>query len=99
DGALPAVSLASPMLTLRTQPEKNAALVIIEDNGPGMSEEVRRRIFEPFFTTKAIGEGTGLGLSVAYFIVVENHKGGIDVESTPGQGTRFLIRIPYRRGL
>ncbi|WP_243438245.1 PAS domain-containing sensor histidine kinase [Fundidesulfovibrio soli] len=97
--ALPAVSLASPLLTLRTQPEKNAALVIIEDNGPGMSEEVRRRIFEPFYTTKSIGEGTGLGLSVAYFIVVENHKGSIDVETTPGQGTRFLIRLPYRRGL
>jgi len=98
DGALPAVSTATPVLTLRTLPEKNAALVVIEDNGPGMPEEVRRRIFEPFYTTKAIGEGTGLGLSVAYFIVVENHKGGIDVESTPGQGTRFLIRIPYRRG-
>jgi len=68
----------------------------VADNGPGMSEEVARRLFEPFFTTKPVGIGTGLGLSVAYFIVTEQHRGTISVETSPGQGTRFLIRLPRR---
>ncbi len=68
--------------------------VEIEDNGPGMSEELRKRVFEPFFTTKRVGEGTGLGLSVSYFLVVENHGGRIDVESTPGKGSVFIVHLP-----
>jgi polar amino acid transport system substrate-binding protein len=66
----------------------------IEDNGPGMDEEVSKRIFEPFYTTKGIGQGTGLGLSVAYFIITENHNGAFRVESTPGKGTNFIIELP-----
>ena len=68
--------------------------VEIEDNGPGMEEEIRKRIFEPFFTTKPIHQGTGLGLSVSYFIIVKNHKGKMMIESTPGEGTKFLIYLP-----
>lgn len=68
--------------------------VEIEDNGPGMSEELRKRVFEPFFTTKRVGEGTGLGLSVSYFLVVENHGGRIDVESIPGKGSVFIVHLP-----
>ena len=68
--------------------------VEIEDNGPGMPEELRKRVFEPFFTTKRVGEGTGLGLSVSYFLVVENHGGRIDVESTPGKGSVFIVHLP-----
>ncbi len=68
-----------------------------EDNGPGLDETTRRRVFEPFFTTKAPGEGTGLGLAVAYFIIVQKHKGRISVESVPGQGARFIVELPLDR--
>ena len=71
-------------------------IVEIKDNGPGMPDEIRRRIFEPFFTTKGKGLGTGLGLSVSYFIISENHKGTIAVESTPGKGTKFIIELPLK---
>jgi len=83
-----------PLLTLRARREGDLAVLEVADNGPGMPEAVRKRVFEPFFTTKPIGEGTGLGLSVSYFIVVDNHKGNIEVESTPGAGTRFILRLP-----
>ena len=66
----------------------------IEDNGPGMTKETRKRIFEPFFTTKGIGKGTGLGLSVSYFIITDNHKGQMFVESEEGKGTKFIIKLP-----
>lgn len=66
----------------------------IEDNGPGMDEETRRRVFEPFFTTKPVDMGTGLGLSVSYFIITENHTGILKVESTKGNGARFIIELP-----
>jgi signal transduction histidine kinase len=59
-----------------------------------MSPEVQKRIFEPFFTTKRVGEGTGLGLSMAYQIIVEKHGGQLLVESTEGQGTTFTVRLP-----
>ena len=62
-----------------------------------MDEKTKDRIFEPFFTTKAVGTGTGLGLSVSYFIVVENHGGSLQVASTPGQGSIFTVRLPLSR--
>lgn len=72
------------------------AEIQVEDNGSGMPEAVRKRIFEPFFTTKEIGQGTGLGLSVAYFIITNNHKGQMEVQSTPGQGSCFSVRLPLQ---
>lgn len=66
----------------------------IADNGSGMDEETRKRIFEPFFTTKSVGVGTGLGLSVSYFIIKENHNGTMSVQSSPGNGAVFTIRLP-----
>ncbi len=73
--------------------------VEVEDNGPGMDERTRVRAFEPFFTTKPPGEGTGLGLSVSYFIVSRNHGGHIMVESQPGLWCRFTVLLPaVRRG-
>ncbi|VUD56358.1 Sensor kinase CckA [Thalassocella blandensis] len=77
---------------------EDAFIVIeIKDNGPGMPSEVKKHIFEPFFTTKDVGKGTGLGLSVTYFIISEHHKGSIDVESWPGQGTTFTIKLPVHQ--
>jgi PAS domain S-box-containing protein len=72
------------------------AEIQVEDNGVGMPEAVRKRIFEPFFTTKEIGQGTGLGLSVAYFIITNNHKGQMEVHSKLGQGSCFSVRLPLQ---
>jgi signal transduction histidine kinase len=83
-------------LTLRTRAEGDHVRIEIEDNGPGMDDKATRRVFEPFFTTKPVGVGTGLGLSVSYFIVTEHHGGSITVSSTPGAGTCFTIRLPVR---
>jgi PAS domain S-box-containing protein len=83
-----------PRFILRVFPDGQWVQIEIEDNGPGMEEATRRRVFEPFFTTKPPGVGTGLGLSVSYFIITENHGGAIAVESTPGTGARFFIRLP-----
>jgi two-component system NtrC family sensor kinase len=69
----------------------------IEDNGTGIVEKNIRRIFEPFFTTKPIGSGTGLGLSIAYDIIVNKHGGQLFVESTPGMGTKFIIKLPIKQ--
>jgi signal transduction histidine kinase len=61
-----------------------------------MSAEVRGKIFEPFFTTKPVGEGTGLGLSLSYDIVVKQHAGRLSVESRPNEYTEFVIILPRR---
>ncbi|SEI24586.1 ATP-binding protein [Pseudomonas fuscovaginae UPB0736] len=81
-------------ITLRTRLNPPWAEIQVEDNGIGMSESIRKRTFEPFFTTKEIGQGTGLGLSVSYFIITNNHKGQMEVQSTLGQGTCFTLRLP-----
>ena len=84
----------TPRFGLRVLRDEDMVRVEIEDNGPGMDEATRKRAFEPFFTTKPPGSGTGLGLSVSYFIVTEDHGGTVTVESSPGAGTRFVIRLP-----
>ena len=81
-------------ITLRTKLNPPWAEIQVEDNGAGMPEHVRKRIFEPFFTTKEVGQGTGLGLCVSYFIITTNHKGQMEVHSTMGQGTCFTLRLP-----
>ncbi|MDD9302508.1 MAG: cache domain-containing protein [Desulfobacter sp.] len=68
--------------------------ITIQDNGPGMDPSVSKHIFEPFYTTKPVNQGTGLGLSVSYFIIVQDHGGRIDLSSEPGKGTCFTIRLP-----
>ncbi len=85
---------SSPQIILRAWKEKNYAKIEVEDNGTGMEEQVRKRIFEPFFTTKETGVGTGLGLSVSYFIITTNHNGKISVESTLNKGSKFMIELP-----
>ena len=69
----------------------------IRDNGMGISERVKQRLFDPFFTTKPVGKGTGLGLSISYQIVVKNHRGRMECQSIPGQGTEFIIQIPCQQ--
>lgn len=68
--------------------------ISITDNGRGMTEEVRQRVFNYLFTTKAVGKGTGLGLSISRSIVEEKHGGWLTCNSTPGEGTEFIIEIP-----
>ena len=89
----------SPTITLTTRREPKFAVIEVRDNGPGMDDITRKRVFEPFFTTKEIGVGTGLGLSVSYFIIKEQHKGNLSVVSEPGKGACFRIRLPLTEEL
>ena len=81
--------------TIRVKTRAGAAevTVVVEDDGCGIPAEIIDRIFDPFFTTKKIGEGTGLGLGIAYRIV-RSHDGDLRVESEPGHGARFSVRLP-----
>jgi CheY-like chemotaxis protein len=83
------------LLTIRSgvSPSTGYVELQVEDNGPGIREDIRPRIFEPFFTTKEEGVGTGVGLAVCRGIV-RAHDGTIDVDSTPGEGTRFTVTLP-----
>jgi signal transduction histidine kinase len=80
-------------ITVATRCEGDTAVVMVSDTGCGMDDAVRARIFEPFFTTKAVGRGTGQGLAIAHR-VVQRHGGSIAVESAPGHGTMFTVRLP-----
>ena len=81
-------------ITARTRCDGNFAVIEVADTGTGMSEEVRKRCLEPFFTTK--GErGTGLGLSMV-FGIIQRHTGTVDIESEPGKGTTFILRLPLQ---
>jgi len=94
DNALAAMRDQGGTLTIRTCREgENMVRVEICDTGPGIPDDVREHIFEPFFTTKPFGEGTGLGLDLAFNIVVKNHRGDLRVESVPGD-TRFIVLLP-----
>jgi signal transduction histidine kinase len=86
---------AGGMLKVHTAMNDSMVIVDIQDTGAGISEENIKRIFDPFFTTKSTGKGTGLGLAVTYGIIQE-HGGRIFVDSTPGQGTHFRIKLPTR---
>jgi signal transduction histidine kinase len=97
DNAIGAMRDKGGTLTIRTCRESESmARVEICDNGPGIPEDIREHIFEPFFTTKPFGEGTGLGLDLAFNIVVKKHRGDIRVESAPGD-TRFIVLLPLER--
>ncbi|WNZ25922.1 cyclic nucleotide-binding domain-containing protein [Leptolyngbya sp. NK1-12] len=86
---------ATPTIQIHTRRENETILVEIIDNGPGIPAEIRSQIFAPFFTTKGVGRGTGLGLHIAYRVIVEQHQGDLRVSSEPGN-TRFQIRLPIR---
>lgn len=75
---------------------RDCVWITIQDNGVGMPPEIKNRIFEPFFTTKDVGSGTGLGLSIS-FGIVEQHGGRIEVDSKKGEGSTFIIILPFRQ--
>ena len=83
-----------PEITVSSRLNGDRVEVDIRDNGPGIPEETRKKIFTPFFTTKPAGEGTGLGLSLSYDIVVKQHGGDLTVESEPGRFTIFKVSLP-----
>ena len=94
DNAIDAIA-GQGELTLRAFPAESVVTVDVIDDGPGIPQEIQPRIFEPFFTTKAPGVGTGLGLHIAYNIVVHKHRGQIQVASKPGE-TRLRVVLPIR---
>ncbi len=83
-----------PLIRIRARAADASVTIEVQDNGPGFTEEARRRAFEPFFTTKAPGMGTGLGLWISYTIIADKHHGEMHLESIPGRGTTFMIRLP-----
>lgn len=84
------------VITIRSFRDGDSVCCSVEDNGVGIPEEIIQDIFNPFFTTKPVGQGTGLGLSVSYDIVVNKHGGQISVASKAGEGALFTIRLPAR---
>jgi signal transduction histidine kinase len=92
DNALDAVDGAGEIV-LRTRREGDRVVVEVNDNGPGIPEEIQGRVFDQFFTTKDLGKGTGLGLDISYRIVVDKHRGDIRLSSQPGN-TRFEVWLP-----
>jgi signal transduction histidine kinase len=93
--AKPGAAEPGGTLTVRTARDDGYVLVEIGDTGPGIPKEIQDRIFEPFFSTKPVGEGTGLGLDIAWRIVVKKHHGDLRVESVP-RDTRFQVRLPIQ---
>jgi signal transduction histidine kinase len=83
----------SPKVTVTTKNLEDKIQITISDNGPGIPDDIKDKIFQPFFTTKPTGEGTGLGLSLAYDIV-KAHGGEISVESKEGIGSDFILELP-----
>ena len=83
-------------MTVRTRSAGDHVAIQVVDTGPGIAPAIKDKIFDPFFTTKPPGKGTGLGLSISHALV-EEHNGAIDVESTPGQGACFTVRLPVGR--
>ncbi|MBE9076952.1 GAF domain-containing sensor histidine kinase [Romeria aff. gracilis LEGE 07310] len=88
----------APQIQVQTEQLANGDIrIAIADSGPGIPVEIQPRIFDPFFTSKPVGQGTGLGLSISYQIITERHGGSLTCQSTPGQGTEFVIQIPPRQ--
>jgi signal transduction histidine kinase len=83
-----------PLLTATTKNLGNRVEIRIRDNGIGITPDVRAKMFNPFFTTKPPGEGTGLGLSLSHDIVVKQHAGAIEVDTSPGEFTEFRVVLP-----
>jgi signal transduction histidine kinase len=81
-------------ITVTTRQVDGFAEIRISDTGTGIPPEIREKIFDPFFTTKEVGKGTGQGLAIAHDVIVNKHGGTIALESEPGKGSTFIIRLP-----
>ncbi|HSV14048.1 MAG TPA: ATP-binding protein, partial [Tepidisphaeraceae bacterium] len=88
-------NVAEPKLIVRTRRAGRWYTIDVIDNGSGIAPEHVNRLFEPFFTTKPIGKGTGLGLSISYSLM-RKQGGDIQVQSKPGEGAMFTVRVPVR---
>jgi signal transduction histidine kinase len=84
-----------PTIWITTKAHKDRIEIRIRDNGPGIPDEIQQKIFQPFFTTKPTGEGTGLGLSMSYDIIVNGHGGSLTCSSN-GEGAEFVVSLPAR---
>ena len=82
------------VITVTTRQQGEWAEIRLSDTGPGIPGDIREKVFDPFFTTKEVGKGVGQGLAIAHTIVVNQHGGSIDVETEPGQGATFIVRLP-----
>ncbi|WP_051309068.1 sensor histidine kinase [Desulfogranum japonicum] len=82
------------LIRIVTRRDGNWGEIKVEDNGCGISLSLQQKIFEPFFTTKEVGRGSGQGLAIIYNIVTDKHHGTIRVQSEPGKGATFIIRLP-----
>ena len=85
----------SPTVWVSTKKIGDKVLISVKDNGPGIPQKILDKIFQPFFTTKPTGEGTGLGLSLAYDIVTKGHGGQLEAIATVTGGALFVITLPY----
>jgi signal transduction histidine kinase len=85
---------AKGTIVITTRHVDEWAVIEIQDTGSGIPENLVARIFDPFFTTKPLGKGTGQGLAIAHNVIVDKHGGSISVDSKPGVGTRFTLRLP-----
>jgi signal transduction histidine kinase len=83
-----------PTVEIRTASQNGSIMIFIKDNGIGIPENIREKIMQPFFTTKPTGEGTGLGLSLSYDIVVKGHRGSINVDTRESEFTEFIVTLP-----
>lgn len=91
------VTAYQPTIRISLKKEGDRINLAIEDNGQGISEEIKKKLYTPFFTTKPIGEGTGLGLSITKSIIEQKHNGTIEMDTRPGEYTRFTISIPIQQ--
>lgn len=83
-----------PVVEVSTAVKKNNIEIKVIDNGNGIPDAIKDKIMQPFFTTKPTGEGTGLGLSLSYDIIAKGHGGSVDINSTEGEGSEFIITLP-----
>lgn len=94
--ALIDAAIPTPKITIETKATSPSSLQItIADNGPGIPTAIQSKIFDAFFTTKPVGKGTGMGLSISYQVIAERHRGTLQCQTAPGQGTAFTIEIPF----